>query len=178
MEIYKIKKIKYSFAILATEHSLNLIKDTANSIKFHYPEASIITVVDGSATTEEIQEIKKICPTYKGKDTISSLINVGMRHASGDWVFLVFAGSIVRQKLDEKFSFYISSEKDILYPVANRKYDFVEATMNGLFMNKKTFKEVGEFIDGDPLDVVKAEWAMAAVNHGCKFKAILGSKMC
>ena len=126
----------------------------------------------------EMYEMKKICPVYKGKDTISSLINVAMRHSTGDWVFLLFAGTVARQKLDEKFSFYISSEKDILYPVANGKFNFIDATLNGLFMNRKTFKEIGEFNEEGHLEMVKAEWAMSAIECGCKFKAILGSKMC
>ena len=80
--------------------------------------------------------------------------------------------------MNEKFSFYIGSEKDILFPVANRKYNFIDGTLNGLFINKKTFKEVGEMNDEGSLEFVKAEWAMSAIEYGCKFKAIIGSKMC
>jgi asparagine synthetase B (glutamine-hydrolysing) len=123
--------------ILAPENALNMIKVTINSINYHYPNISHICVTDSSASKEEILEIKKHCPTYKGKETITSLINVGMRHAPLDWVFLIFAGTNVRPRLDEKFSFYVGSEKDILFPVAEKKHNFIEATLNGLFMNKK-----------------------------------------
>lgn len=178
MKNFALKTLKYCFVILAPEHSKNLINITYNSINYHYPDSSSITVIDSKATKEETAEIKEICPVYKGKDTITSLINVGMRHAPSDWVFLIFSGTIVRQRLNEKFSFYIGSEKDILFPVANRKYNFIDGTLNGLFINKKTFKEVGEMNDEGSLEFVKAEWAMSAIEYGCKFKAIIGSKMC
>ena len=51
-------------------------------------------------------------------------------------------------------------------------------TSRWFFSNKKTFKEVGEMNDEGSLEFVKAEWAMSAIEYGCKFKAIIGSKMC
>ena len=47
-----------------------------------------------------------------------------------------------------------------------------------LLIDRKTFKEIGEFNEEGHLEMVKAEWAMSAIECGCKFKAILGSKMC
>ena len=73
---------------------------------------------------------------------------------------------------------YVGSEKDILYPVAEHKYNFIDATLNGLFINKKTFREIGDFEENGALDIVKTVWGGEAVQHGCKFKAIIGSKMC
>lgn len=178
MNDFSNKDLKVCFAILSPECSLNLIRDTVNSIKYHYPKLSFISVTDSSATKEDLSEIKKICPVYKGNDTISSLINVAMRHSTSDWVFLIMSGTNVRPKLDTKFSFYISTDKDILYPVADYKYNFIDATLNGLFINRKTFKEIGDMQESGPLDIVKTIWAAEALHHGCKFKAIVGSKMC
>jgi hypothetical protein len=172
------KKLKTCFIILAPEHSLNLIKDTANSIKYHYPDLPFSTVVDSSATKEFVLSIKSVCPVYKANETISSMINVGMRHASGDWVFLIFAGTNVRPKLDSKFAFYVDDDKDILYPVADNKYNFIDATLNGLFINKKTFRDTGELEESGNLNIVKTVWASNALEKGCRFKAIVGSKMC
>ena len=101
-----------------------------------------------------------------------------LRHATGEWVFTIFAGTTLRPKLDQKFGFFVASDKDVIYPVANGKFNFLEATLNGLFINKKFYKEVGEMQDDGPLEMVKAEWAMAAMDKGCKFKAVVGSKMC
>ena len=91
MKTFSLKTLKYCFVILAPEHSKNLINITYNSINYHYPDSSSITVIDSKATKEETAEIKEICPVYKGKDTITSLINVGMLHAPSDWVFLIFS---------------------------------------------------------------------------------------
>ena len=178
LKTFTEKNLKSCFVILAPEHAVNLIKDTANSIKYHYPDLPFITVVDSSATKEDIAAIRSFSPVYKANETISSLINVGMRHASHDWVFLIFAGTNVRPKLDSKFAFYINSEKDILYPVAENKFNFVDATLNGLYINKKNFREIGEFDESGDLNAIKLVWAAEAVEKGCKFKAILGSKMC
>lgn len=178
MTIFSNKDLKVCFVILSPDCAVNLIKNTASSIKYHYPKLSFITVTESSAIKEDIAEIKKICPVYKGNETISSLINVGMRHSPAEWVFLVIAGTNVRPNLDSKFSFYVANEKDILYPVANYKYNFIDATLNGLFINRKTFREVGEMQESGSLDMVKLAWAAEAVEYGCKFKAIVGSKMC
>ena len=119
-----------------------------------------------------------ICPTYKGKGTYSSLINVGMRHTLADWNFIICAGATVRWKMDRKFSYFIESEKDILFPIAENKIYFAEATLNGLLINKNTWKEVGEMNDDGSLEMVKILWALSAIDKGVKFKAIAGSKIC
>lgn len=178
MNTFTEKKLKSCFVILAPEHPVNLIKDTVNSIKYHYPDFPFSTVVDSSANKENVLSIKSISPVYKANETISSMINVGMRHAPCDWVFLIFAGSNVIPKLDSKFAFYVENEKDILFPVAEHKYNFIDATMNGLYINKKTFREVGEFEEKGSIQVVKTLWAAQALEFGCKFKAIVGCKMC
>lgn len=122
--------------------------------------------------------MKEVCPTYKGKSTMTSLINVGMRHSTADWVFVVFSGITVRWQMDQKFSYFINSEKDILYPIVDRKYNFLEATLNGLFVNRKVFKEIGEFEEEGELEFVKMIWAEKAMAKGCRFKAVIGTKLC
>lgn len=178
MKIYSSKNLKTSFVIICSDNSLSLLKSTANSIKSKYYDHPFICVANGSATVEEVAAMKAICPTYKGKKTISSMINVGLRHAPADWAFIVFSGSFLPGKMDEKFSFFINSEKDILFPIINRKTNFIDGTWNGLLINKKTFREVGEFEDDGEFEHIKCEWACNALNYGCKFKAILGSKVC
>ena len=46
------------------------------------------------------------------------------------------------------------------------------------FFEKRSFKEIGEIADEGKLELIKAEWAMNAIEYGCKFRAIVGSKMC
>ena len=178
MKIYQPKQLKTSFVIVCPDNSLSLLKNTANSIKSKYYDLPFICVANGAATPEELAEMKLICPAYKGKTTISSLINVGMRHAPAEWVFIVFAGSNLPQKLDAKFAFFVNNEKDILFPVVQRKTNFIDGTWNGLYLNKKNFKEIGEFQEIGELDEVKCDWAGRALEKGCRFKAIVGNKVC
>lgn len=164
--------------IISQDNSLSLLKTTVNSIKSRYEDQQYICVASGNATTDDVAAMKQICPTYKGKSTITSLINVGLRHAPTDWAFIIFAGSMIPQKLNDKFSFFINSEKDILFPVVQGKTNFIDGTWNGLLLNKKTFREVGEFDDSGELFQVKCEWAAKALENGCKFKGIIGIKVC
>lgn len=178
MKLYKPKQLKYGFSILCPNYSQSLLKSTVNSLKEFHPEAPFIAVTDSLATADDLLEIKKTCPVYKGKSTISSLLNVGMRHCNSEWVFSVFAGTTVKENINKKFSFFVSSEKDVLFPIANRKMNFVDGTLNGLFINRRFFKEVGDFEDEGELDIIKLIWADKAMCLGCRFKAIVGAKLC
>jgi hypothetical protein len=165
--------------ILCTERNINLLRSTVNSIKSRFPNYPIICVTDDTVTPNDLKEMKSICPvTYKGKSTFSSLINVGMQYAPADWNFIVCAGAIVRLKMDEKFAFFVESEKDILFPIAENKTNFVDATLNGLFINKHTWKEIGPMAEIGPMEIIKLMWATQAIEKGVKFKAIAGTKIC
>ena len=178
MKLYSHKDLNCGFVILCPEHGVSLLKSSVNSIKSRYPNSTIVCATDNSATADELKEMKLLCPTYKGKNTYSSLINVGMRHATADWNFILMAGVTVRWKLDGKFSYFIESEKDVLFPIFDNKTNFIDATLNGLFINKNTWKEVGEMDEKGEFDHVKAFWAYRAIMCGVKFKAIAGTRMC
>jgi hypothetical protein len=143
-----------------------------------YGEAPIIAVTDAGTTDNEMREMKTFCPVFKGKKTFTSLINVGFQHTLAGWNFVVMAGTTMRASLDRKMSYFVNSEKDILFPIANNKWNFVEATLNGLLIHKKTFKEVGDMPNEGSLEMAKAEWALNAADRGCTFKAIIGAKLC
>lgn len=176
--MYSHKNLKCGFVILCPEHAIALLKATAKSIRSLYEGFPFICVTDSSANEADMAEMKTICPTYKAKDTITSLINTGMKFAPSDWNFLICAGTTLRQNLHTRYSFFIESEKDILFPIADKKTDFVDGTLNGLFINKKTWNEVGEMASVGPLEVVKLMWALEAVEKGVKFKALANMKLC
>ena len=178
MKMYSHKALKCGFVILCPEHAIGLLKTTMNSIKSRYTDIPVICATDDTANVEDMKEMNTLCPTYKGKTTFSSLINVGMRHAPAEWNFIICAGATVRWKMDQRFAYFVENEKDILFPIAENKTNFVDATLNGLFINKKTWKEVGEMADIGPFEVIKLMWAMEAIDKGVKFKAIAGSKLC
>lgn len=176
--MYTHKPLQCGFVILCPEHAVGLLKTTSNSIRCRYPNTPMLCATDDTATVEDIKEMKLICPTYKGRSTFSSLINVGMKHAEAEWNFIVCAGATVRSKMDHRFSFFIENEKDVLFPIAENKTSFVDATLNGLFINKKTWNEVGEMANVGPFETIKLMWALEAIDKGVKFKAIAGSKIC
>lgn len=176
--MYTFKDLDCGFVILCPDHSTKLVQLTARSIVNRYPGKPIVCVTDNSANTQDMKDLKAICPSYKGKGTFTSLINLGMKHAPAEWNFIIMAGSAMRPKLDQRFSYFIDSEKDILFPIADNRANFVDATLNGLFIHRKTFKEVGNWSENNPLEICKMMWALEAIEKGCKFKAIAGSKIC
>lgn len=178
MKLYSHKDLNFGFIILCSDRAVNLLQSTANSIKNRYPGIPFICAADDTANAQSFKEMKVICPTYKGKKTFSSLINVGMKHAPADWNLLVCAGACVRSGLDKKFSYFIESEKDILFPIAQNKPYFVDGTLNGIFIHKKTFQEIGNWSEEGEFSEIKTLWALKAADCGCKFKAIAHSKIC
>lgn len=178
MRLYQFKELKFGFVILCPEHTVLLLQQTAKSIANRYPTIPYVCVTDDTASKEDLEEMKKVCPTYKARGTYSSLINVGMKHAPAEWNFLVCAGSTMRGNMDQKFSLFVENEKDILYPIAERKCNFVDGTINGIFLNKKTFKQVGDMDENCRWEICKTFWAAEAVELGCRFKAVANSKIC
>lgn len=176
--LFAPKDLKCGFIVLCTENNPDLLRYTFRSIQCRYGTPPIIAVADDSAKDQEITEMKTICPTYKGQKTFTSLINLGFDKAETDWNFVLIAGTTMRGSLDLKMSCFVNTEKDILFPISEGKTNFIEATLNGLLINKKTFKAIGDMPEEESLEMSKAEWAMKAIDYGCKFKAIIGAKLC
>jgi hypothetical protein len=172
------KPFDYGFIVLCHSNATVLVNNTIKSLIRNYPTKPCICVVDSEFTKQEIADIKKICLVHKGGKTFTSLINKGMAKTTVPWNILLMAGVWVKPKLDQKFSTFLTSEKDILYPIADGKYNFVDATLNGLTIHKNTFKEVGDIPEDKELDICKLLWALDAIKYGCQFKAIQGAKIC
>jgi hypothetical protein len=188
MTRFSPKELSFGFVILSPEHNIGRVQGTCRSIRNRYPKDTPVVCVVGSDTTKaELDELKEVCPTYRGKKTITSLLNTAMKKGHKGWNILVIEGTVVRPHLDRRFGFWIEDEKDILFPIVvdyNREgypvriYDkFNEATLNGVCMHQKTFKDIGDFSE-NPLEVSKDFWALEAASKGCRFKAVLGTKMC
>ena len=120
----------------------------------------------------------QICPVHRGRNTITSLINVGMDNSTSEWTLVVMAGAFLRNNLDRKYSYFVTSQKDILFPIVDGKTNFVDGTLNGIMVHRDTWKEIGQFSNQESLSWCKLSWAMAAIEHGCCFKAILGAQIC
>lgn len=172
------------FVILCPERNIGGLKNTVTSIHNTFGDTPIVCVVGNDAHASELAEMNEVCPTIMGSDTITSLINVGLEATKAGWNMVLFAGSFVRAGIYRKFDLFATDEKDILFPVVDNKTDFVEGSMNGIILHKKTFDLVGNFTTSpmqksgyNELEMIKLFWSLGAIENGCKFKAIVGMKV-
>jgi hypothetical protein len=176
--LYKRKDIKCGFIILSPECSIKPLIITVNSIRNYYPQSNLICVFSQTCQTQIVDDASKYCSSYIKGNCITEMLNHGMQHAPcEEWNFIIISGSYLRNCLDKKFSYFIENEKDILFPLVNKKMNFVDGTINGMLIQKKSFDDIGEFPDEGSLEMNKSFWASTAVVKGYKFKAILGVKL-
>jgi len=171
------------FIVLCPDRALGGLKNSVGAIGHQCYDRDCIAVVPQDVTAKEMKEFKGICPTYKGKDTITSLVNVGMKRLKHEWGCLFFAGSRVSLHIEQKFKF-ATSEKDVLYPLVENKFEFVDASFNGVTINKAFFKEVGDFPTHsmekqgmNDFEMAKLFWALDAIEKGTTFKGIVGLRI-
>lgn len=188
MELHRPKQIDMGFAIISPEPNLGNLACTVRSIKNNYPVAPYVCVTVKGIHTEEYKKMSDICPIYKGKSTITSLINVALKKSKSDWTLIIMEGVPVHRGIEKKYGLFVENEKDVLYSIT-MEYDrqgkpikirntFEEATLNGMLIHKTTFKEAGPFPDEDQsIPTAKLIWAASAINQGCKFKGILGARI-
>lgn len=134
---------------------------------------------------EELTEMIGICNTVKAGNTITSLINCGMKHSDAEWNVIVFAGSWLRTSLLYKAKTFIKSDRDVLFPVVDWKSNFVDGSMNGIVLHRKMFEDAGDFPEGEmqkagvsDIEMAKLFWSVNAIDKGAIFKAIVGMRVC
>jgi hypothetical protein len=172
------------FIILCPDRRIGGLKNTLGSIRCHSYNREAICVVGDDTTDEELKSFKQICETHKGDNTITSLINTGMKKLRQEWACLLFSGSRIPSYIEWKFSSWIKDEKDVLFPVVDRKHDFITGSLNGVVINRRFFEEVGNFPTVtmkkhglNDFEFAKMFWAIDAIEKGCKFKAIVGMRV-
>tara|TARA_Y100000034_G_scaffold132113_1_gene194335 strand:+ start:5084 stop:5617 length:534 start_codon:yes stop_codon:yes gene_type:complete len=172
------KDLDVGFVVLCTDNNIGLLKNTVRSLNIYYPKKSCIAVVARTTATEDIDEMKELCPIYRGKGTVTSLINTGLRNGNKEWNLLTVAGAWFKGCEVKKMSVFVENEYDIVYPCVDKMRNFYEATINGLMIHRKAFKKVGPFCDENPLEICRLMWMLDAIEAGCKFKAVLGPNIC
>lgn len=178
MKLYKKKKIDFGFIILCPEETKRLLKSTTNLIKSRFPDSSFVCIVDSTTKDQELKEMNEFCPTYCGKNSFTSFFNTGMKHTLKDWNIFIICGTTVNSKLDEKISMFIENSLDVLYPIIDKQNNFIDATINGLTINKKAWNLVGNMADVGDLELIKTLWAIKAIEKGIKFKGVVGIRLC
>lgn len=187
MSFKNITQETFGFVVLSPDHNVGRLRTTINSIKSRHIQRSVICITGSDATEEDIIEMNELCPTFKAGNTITSLINMGMKKGCAEWNVFITEGTYVPLMIEHKLFRYATSKKDILYPIlANYDHsmrpvkifsEFHECTLNGLTIHAEAFNEVGDF-SNNPLDISKLFWAINAIEKGCRFKGVLGVKLC
>jgi len=184
--MFDSKDLNYGFVILSPDANYGRIATTIRSIRAGHGDIPIVCAVTKDTDAKQIEQIKKICPVYKGKSHFTSLINIGMKNGHKEWNIIVIEGAIVPYKVIHKYSRFVEAETDILFPIMP-DYDlngkpiklnstFYDCSLNGLFIHFNTFKKIGNLTD-NPLEISRVFWAYDAMSKGCQFKAILGIKI-
>ena len=173
--LYQSVKLDMTIAVLAHEKSLAEIKRTFDSlVNLQFDYKRILCVSEKSDINSPIFDNTALC---KAGNCMTSLIDAACKIAKTEWLFFVFAGSYMPKNIDNKNSRYAQDYRDVVFPVVNRQWNFIDATMNGLLISKQFHEEVGDFGTGNQLDITKLIWADKAMQKGAKFKAVVGAKL-
>jgi hypothetical protein len=177
-----------TFVILSPEPNIGRLKGTVRSIRNNYCDgAMVVCAVAKSIKKPELEEMKEVCPTFRGGETVTSLMNAGLKHAEEGWCMFIMEGAWLPRNIESRYFRWVEGEKDVLFPIVVT-YDiqgvptkilseFSECTLNGILIHKNLFTEVGKFSD-NPIKISKEFWGLEAASKGTKFKAILGVKIC
>jgi hypothetical protein len=172
---YETKDLNLCVVIVSFTGDVAEIRKTyfsAGLLSKKYPV--LVVIPDGKTVDLEELNITDL-PVMNGGNCVTSLFDTGIENCLGDWAYMVFAGTSLRKDMDLKLSRYADHESDVLFPVVDRIWNFVDGSMNGILINKNFFQSVGEFGSGNPLKLTKLIWADKAMAKGCKFKAIVGA---
>lgn len=170
---YESKDLNLSVGIVSLNAVASEIKKTQKSMDFLSKNYPCLAVLPENLVLDEPKDIK--FPVYNAGNCITSLYDIAIKNSPCDWIYIVFAGTVIRKSVDVKLSRYVESEKDVIFPVMDRIWNFVDGSMNGILINKNFYNSVGSFITGNNLKVTKLAWAAEAVEKGAKFKAIVGA---
>lgn len=178
----------FGFIILSPDHNIGGLKGTLRSILNNYSSSVNVVCATGKTTKpSQFKEMNECCKTYRGGNTITSLINIGLDKGHDEWNIIIMEGCWVKRNIHLKYERWIESYADVLYSIFinyNKEghpikifKDFEECSLNGICIHKKLFKEIGKFSD-DPLNVSRLLWSVDAKNKkNANFKGILGTKI-
>lgn len=179
--------INFGFIIISPEHNIGGLKNTLRSIDNFSKGSEVVSIVGKEIKEEEIKESRNFCEIYKGGKTITSLINKGFEKTKKEWNIIIIEGARLCKNLCKKYSTFIKSEKDILFPLIidydikgypkTINNEFHNCTLNGICINKKFFKKIGKMTD-NPLEISRKFWSMDAIQNQANFKSILGIRIC
>ena len=186
--------LEFTFIVINLDDNLQGLIQTKNSIRSNFSQ-DIINIVNHKINADDFEKMNKICESFKCKNEISikcdetdkvpEFINTGLKNIKTEWGFFLVAGSHIFPSVFRKIQFFLKSPKDIMYPVLDKKrIYFDQASINGLFVNKKAIKDVGEMPtdmwkeNTSMLTLSKRFWQQEAIQKGYTFKGIVGMRIC
>lgn len=165
----------FGFVILCPERNYGGLIATVRSIQAHYPDKPYLCVTVPEADASELSEFNGVCPTFVGGDTYTSLINLGVRENKAEWSYIVMAGVHIRAKQLSRYERFCMGKNSVMYPVVDRLWQFDESTLNGLFLHRQAFEEIGPFDEsGDDFQKVRLYWGAEAAAKGYRFISLVG----
>lgn len=174
--MFEIKSLDFCFAILCLDINPISVRNTIKSLAISHPGYPVITAVPSSTPAPTLKQLKELAPLYKGKTTVTSLINVAMKNSPAKWVVFIVAGTWIKFKICNKISRFIDSDSDIIFPITANVYDFPHCTLNGLCISKDNFHKIGPMEEEGDLINLKERWAiLATAINNCAFKAVAGA---
>ena len=172
-----MKNLEFGFVILCPEKNTGGLKATASSIRSSCPNSPAICLVGDNCKDEEMQGLGRFAAIYKGRNSITSIINVGMEISKADWNCFVMAGVIVRPNIHKRLQRFLVDENEVIYPVLMGRdtWRFENSSLNGFFIHKAAFKKAGNFIEEDSsLENTRLLWAANAIENGIQLKGLVG----
>lgn len=182
------REIDISFVILSPDPNIGRLRGTVRSIKNNYKEdADIVCSVRKDIKKPQLDEMNEVCAAFRGGDTITSLINNGIKNSKSGWTMLIIEGAWLPRSVQYRYSSWMEKNTDILFPIV-MSYDkagiptkiynnFAECTLNGIMVDRDFFLKVGKLSE-NPLTISREFWSFEAADKGATFKAILGIKIC
>lgn len=169
--LYQPKELQMTLGILSLDANPHAIQRTLNSSNFlTFSCDKIVAIPQETALGDHFG-----VPLVKGGNCITSMMDNIVKNLKTEWVYFVFAGTNLRKGVDKKNFIYVETYKDVLFPVVDRIWNFVDGSMNGLLISKQFYREVGDFGSGKNLQVTKLLWAEKAMSIGGRFKGIVGA---
>jgi hypothetical protein len=165
------KKLDMSLCVISVNRTVQEInKSFESAFYLDYDCGKILCVKpDFDTTGVDLENVKVL----RHGESMTEMVDFACKNSVTEWIYFIFAGTKLAKKIDTKNAMHVTSHKDILFPVINRRWNFVEANLNGLLLNKNFHEEVGDFGAGNDLMVTKLIWADKALQHGAKFKGLV-----
>lgn len=177
-----------AFVVVSPDSNVAMLRDSVRSLRSVFgDDAEVVCCVSKNLKKDQFDEMNSVCPTFRGGETITSLINEGFKRVKKEgWRLFIMEGARVQRSLGSRYARWIKNDRDVLFPIVINQdregrpikilANFEDSTLNGMLIHSKLFDEVGSFSD-NPIPVSKSFWAMGALERGGVFKAILGVKI-